>query len=367
MPAIICILAYGIPSGLNAKPFNLIQTQFGWVNIAVNNFWDYFFYAYYIGYTAFGLVTLLKWGKKSSDRNVKMQSRSIFWSFLFTLTLASFTDVLLIDIPQVAPIIFLIPIAVIYRTIIRYGFISSNPASKRKSFLPIVVIVILYVFLSFLQIRLTVSGGLSSLGFVEGNTLLGLITQLQMFLSIYLTIKEDKAGLIASVLMNSATLLSSLGSAIQSNSLKPLPGTISHLVTFMIIALIARYKKKTAENIQEINKQRSILEESEKKLYQMAYFDSLTGLYNKDMTFPIDLLKIDMDFVRGITSPSKKERAIIKSIIQLAKNLTIEVLAEGVETIEQYTYLKDNGCNKIQGYYFYKPMPANEIENLLSN
>jgi EAL domain-containing protein (putative c-di-GMP-specific phosphodiesterase class I) len=99
----------------------------------------------------------------------------------------------------------------------------------------------------------------------------------------------------------------------------------------------------------------------------MAYFDSLTGLYNKDMTFPIDLLKIDMDFVRGITSPSKKERAIIKSIIQLAKNLTIEVLAEGVETIEQYTYLKDNGCNKIQGYYFYKPMPANEIENLLSN
>jgi hypothetical protein len=266
LPAVICILAYGIPSGLNAKPFNLIQTQFGWVNIAVNNFWDYFFYAYYIGYTAFGLVTLLKWGKKSSDRNVKMQSRSIFWSFLFTLTLASFTDVLLIDIPQVAPIIFLIPIAVIYRTIIRYGFISSNPASKRKSFLPIVVIVILYVFLSFLQIRLTVSGGLSSLGFVEGNTLLGLITQLQMFLSIYLTIKEDKAGLIASVLMNSATLLSSLGSAIQSNSLKPLPGTISHLVTFMIIALIARYKKKTAENIQEINKQRSILEESEKTI-----------------------------------------------------------------------------------------------------
>jgi EAL domain-containing protein (putative c-di-GMP-specific phosphodiesterase class I) len=89
--------------------------------------------------------------------------------------------------------------------------------------------------------------------------------------------------------------------------------------------------------------------------------------FNRLKTFPIDLLKIDMDFVRGITAPSKKDRAIIKSIIQIAKNLNIEVLAEGVETKEQYTYLKYNGCDMIQGYYFYKPMPANEIESLISN
>lgn len=80
--------------------------------------------------------------------------------------------------------------------------------------------------------------------------------------------------------------------------------------------------------------------------------------FNRLMTFPIDLLKIDMDFVRGITSQSKKDKAIIKSIIQLAKNLNIAVLAEGVETLEQYTYLKDNGCDIVQGYYFYEPMPA---------
>lgn len=89
--------------------------------------------------------------------------------------------------------------------------------------------------------------------------------------------------------------------------------------------------------------------------------------FNRLKTLPIDLLKIDMDFVRGITAPSKKDRAIIKSIIQIAKNLNIEVLAEGVETKEQYTYLKYNGCDMIQGYYFYKPMPANEIESLISN
>lgn len=510
-----------------------------------------------------------------------------------------------------------------------------------------------------------------------------------------MVIKEDKAGLIASVLINSASLLSSLNSIVQSKSLRPLPGTISHLLTFLIIALIAMYKKKTSESIKEINAQRSILETSEKKLYQMAYYDSLTGLYNKDMfveqlnksifsakrtatmlgivfldldsfksindtmghsagdsvlkmiatrlssclrdedtiarfggdeflilitninssdalkkvtgrimdvfeksilvqgieyfitasagvavypvdgensetliknadiamyraktggknqciycspelkdevitkmkltnslyraldrnelylnyqpqiktetqeiigfeallrwnnkeyglvspnifipmaeqtglirqiglwtiktacehfksfkkcynkdislsinlsieqlkdmnitekirkvlcetetnakdiqieitesiafnedpnilqrlielrslgisisiddfgtgyssfsrlkNFPIDLLKIDIDFVRGITSPSIKDRAIIRSIIQIAKNLNIAVLAEGVETEVQYTYLKENGCDMIQGYYFYKPMPADEIEKLISN
>ena len=55
---------------------------------------------------------------------------------------------------------------------------------------------------------------------------------------------------------------------------------------------------------------------------------------------------------------------MFKSIIQIAKNLKIKVLAEGVETEEQFIYLRDNGCDIIQGYYFYKPMPASEIEKL---
>ena len=82
-------------------------------------------------------------------------------------------------------------------------------------------------------------------------------------------------------------------------------------------------------------------------------------------TFPIDVLKIDMDFVHGISSKSQKDQAIINSIIQIAKNLNIEVVAEGVETEEQFLYLRENGCDIIQGYYFHKPMPAREIELLL--
>lgn len=82
-------------------------------------------------------------------------------------------------------------------------------------------------------------------------------------------------------------------------------------------------------------------------------------------TFPIDLLKIDIEFVHGISSGSEKDMAIIKSVIQISENLKIDVLAEGVETEEQYEFLKNNGCDYIQGYYFYRPMTADDVEKLL--
>ena len=693
LPAVLCIFAFTIPSGLNEIPYYLHRTKFGWVNVPVNNFWDWLFYVYYVVYTVLGLALLLQWGRKSSDRNIKMQSRAIFWSFMVTLALASITDVLISDIPQMAPIIILLPIVVTYRTMIKYGFIMTEPTEKKSRFLFIVVIIILYVILIFLQIRLTTVASMFRLGILDGYTLRGIITQLQMLLSIYMVLKEDKAGFIAAVLINVSTFLTSLSQIFHSRSIVPLPGTMSYLVTFLIMALIGIYKKKTAENIEEINNQRNSLEISEKKLYRMAYYDSLTDLHNKDWfveqlnqsihrakrnatmlgviffdldsfksindtmghptgdsvlrmtatrlssclreedtiarfggdeflinvseinnledlkritdrimhvfddcitvrdieyyltasvgvavypidgedsetliknadiamyrakvegknqcvycsqtikdetiikmklsnslyraldrnelylhyqpliktdtqeivgfeallrwnnqeygmvspdvfipmaeqtglirpiglwviktaceqlkafrnscdkdifvsinlsieqlkdnniaekiskilrdtemdvkniqieitesiafnedhhilqrlkdirnlgisvsiddfgkgyssfnrlrTFPIDLLKIDMDFVRGINSESQKDRAIIKSIIQIAKNLSIKVLAEGVETEEQYKYLKDNGCDIIQGYYFYKPMPAREIEKII--
>ncbi|MCB2290799.1 EAL domain-containing protein [Clostridium sp. CS001] len=81
---------------------------------------------------------------------------------------------------------------------------------------------------------------------------------------------------------------------------------------------------------------------------------------------PIDQLKIDMQFVRGI-SVGNKDEAIAKTIIQLAKNLKLNVIAEGVETDAQFEFFKKHKCDEIQGFYFYKPMPASEIEPLLFN
>jgi len=81
---------------------------------------------------------------------------------------------------------------------------------------------------------------------------------------------------------------------------------------------------------------------------------------------PIDELKIDKSFIDDI--PYKPDACtIIKTIITLSKNLGFKTVAEGVETKEQNDYLKDNGCDIIQGYFYSKPLPANKIEKFLIN
>lgn len=78
-------------------------------------------------------------------------------------------------------------------------------------------------------------------------------------------------------------------------------------------------------------------------------YSSLGSL--KELEF--DELKIDMSF---LSSSTDKARSIITSIVRMAKEIGIQTLAEGVETKEQYEFLKQIGCEKIQGYYFGKPM-----------
>jgi diguanylate cyclase len=56
--------------------------------------------------------------------------------------------------------------------------------------------------------------------------------------------------------------------------------------------------------------------------------------------------------------------AIVKAILSVAESLNMEVIAEGVETEEQFNRLKELGCDRIQGYYFYRPMRKEDIENL---
>ncbi len=78
--------------------------------------------------------------------------------------------------------------------------------------------------------------------------------------------------------------------------------------------------------------------------------------------FPFDLLKIDMAFLRNFNEESRK---IIRSIILMAKNLSIHTLAEGAETKEQVDFLKESGCEDIQGYFYGKPMSIEEFEEKL--
>lgn len=81
-------------------------------------------------------------------------------------------------------------------------------------------------------------------------------------------------------------------------------------------------------------------------------------------SLPIDRIKIDMQFVQGLEACAK-DQAITKTIINLAKSLELGVIAEGVETKAQIDFLVQGDCDEAQGYYYYKPMPAHELENLL--
>jgi len=85
-------------------------------------------------------------------------------------------------------------------------------------------------------------------------------------------------------------------------------------------------------------------------------FSSLNML--KDLS--ADILKIDMRFMDDLET-SEKAGSILYSIIQMAKNIRMEVIAEGVENVNQYEMLFNMQCDSIQGYYFYRPLPEEEF------
>ena len=81
-------------------------------------------------------------------------------------------------------------------------------------------------------------------------------------------------------------------------------------------------------------------------------------------SLPIDVVKIDRSFVANI-SQNSSNTAIIEAIVLMSHTLQLKVLAEGVETSEQVEFLRNIQCDLAQGYHFYKPLPADEICNLL--
>jgi diguanylate cyclase (GGDEF)-like protein/PAS domain S-box-containing protein len=91
-------------------------------------------------------------------------------------------------------------------------------------------------------------------------------------------------------------------------------------------------------------------------------YSSLSYLKN----FPIDTLKIDKSFVDEIVF-NQKDAAIAQTIVQLADNLKLNTIAEGVESKEQTEMLSTMGCQEFQGFYFSKALPASEIEKILND
>ncbi|MGD0022508.1 MAG: PAS domain S-box protein [Smithellaceae bacterium] len=80
--------------------------------------------------------------------------------------------------------------------------------------------------------------------------------------------------------------------------------------------------------------------------------------------FPIDTLKVDRSFIRNIPQDAE-DKAITEAIIAMGKTLSLTVVAEGVETLEQMNFLKDHSCDEMQGYYFSKPIVPEQFADLL--
>jgi diguanylate cyclase (GGDEF)-like protein len=80
--------------------------------------------------------------------------------------------------------------------------------------------------------------------------------------------------------------------------------------------------------------------------------------------FPVDTLKVDRSFIRNIPQDAE-DKAITEAIIAMGKTLSLTVVAEGVETLEQMNFLKEHACDEMQGYYFSKPIVPEQFAELL--
>ncbi|MBP5736720.1 MAG: EAL domain-containing protein, partial [Acidaminococcaceae bacterium] len=100
--------------------------------------------------------------------------------------------------------------------------------------------------------------------------------------------------------------------------------------------------------------------------FRIEMDDFGTGYSSLNMLsmLPIDALKLDMKFIRTAFS-GRRDTRMIELIIDIAEYLKVPVIAEGVETEEQLTTLKTLGCDIVQGYYFSKPLPADEFETFI--
>ncbi|MBR3017838.1 MAG: EAL domain-containing protein [Clostridia bacterium] len=105
------------------------------------------------------------------------------------------------------------------------------------------------------------------------------------------------------------------------------------------------------------------------KGYEIEMDDFGSGYSSLNMlsSLPLDVLKMDIDFIRNIER-NEKDFRLVELIIDIARYLRVPVVAEGVETENQLKLLKDAGCDIVQGYYFSRPLPAEEFtEKILMN
>lgn len=141
-----------------------------------------------------------------------------------------------------------------------------------------------------------------------------------------------------------------------------------------LMTLIEQYQIPT--NMIEVELTESVLGDEDSNIlnllnqlkaagFKISIDDFGTGYSSLNLLkeMPVDILKIDKSFLNE-TENSEKSRIIIEQVVSMAKKIHIETICEGVETQKQAEFLKEIGCNMVQGYLYAKPMPRNEFEEM---
>lgn len=116
------------------------------------------------------------------------------------------------------------------------------------------------------------------------------------------------------------------------------------------------------EDIDDVMKKAIALKQAGFKLSMDDFgtgFSSLSILKK----LPVDIIKLDREFFQKVMD--QREKIIISNVIHMAQQLNINVISEGIETIEHIRFLQEIGCEEAQGFYFSKPLPMEKLDNIL--
>ena len=141
-PAVICLYVFSISTNMTRALYNFEHTSWGWINISGNTAWDKFYNIYYVSFSIVGMTLLWWWGKMSQDKKYIKQSRVILNSFFIAIILGTITDTIFnaflkITVPQMAPIIILIPISTIFYSTKKHGLMNLQKIPREELILSV--------------------------------------------------------------------------------------------------------------------------------------------------------------------------------------------------------------------------------------
>lgn len=130
-PSLLFLYIFAISPHITSLQYNLVQTDFGWTNIAINNIWDYLYNIYYITYISISLWVVLNWRKQLIGKLKKHEAEFIFLAILFVVIVGGVTDlfansILTKPLPQIAPLLSLLPLYAMYYAARYRGVLVNN-------------------------------------------------------------------------------------------------------------------------------------------------------------------------------------------------------------------------------------------------